>query len=59
MARSVTPIPATKNKFSSAVISPDAKKRVAGYARVSTDMDEQFTSFEAQMNYYKIGRAHV
>ena len=52
MARSVTPIPATKNKFSSAVISPDAKKRVAGYARVSTDMDEQFTSFEAQMNYY-------
>jgi DNA invertase Pin-like site-specific DNA recombinase len=25
---------------------------VAGYARVSTDSDEQFTSFEAQVDYY-------
>lgn len=28
------------------------KKRVAAYARVSTDSDEQFTSFEAQVSYY-------
>jgi DNA invertase Pin-like site-specific DNA recombinase len=28
------------------------KKRVAGYARVSTDSDEQFTSYEAQVDYY-------
>jgi len=28
------------------------KRRVAGYARVSTDSDEQFTSYEAQVNYY-------
>ena len=28
------------------------KKRVAAYARVSTDMDEQLTSYEAQVDYY-------
>ena len=28
------------------------KRRVAGYARVSTDSDEQFTSYEAQIDYY-------
>ena len=28
------------------------KRRVAAYARVSTDSDEQFTSFEAQVKYY-------
>jgi len=29
-----------------------AKRRVAAYARVSTDSDEQFTSCEAQVDYY-------
>ena len=29
-----------------------AKRRTAGYARVSTDKDEQFTSYEAQVDYY-------
>ena len=28
------------------------KKRVAAYARVSTDMDEQLNSYEAQISYY-------
>lgn len=28
------------------------KRRVVGYARVSTDKDEQFTSYEAQITYY-------
>lgn len=28
------------------------KRRVVGYARVSTDHDEQFTSYEAQVDYY-------
>jgi DNA invertase Pin-like site-specific DNA recombinase len=28
------------------------KRRTAGYARVSTDKDEQFTSYEAQVDYY-------
>lgn len=29
-----------------------ARRRTAGYARVSTDADEQFTSYEAQVDYY-------
>ncbi len=29
-------------------------KRVAGYARVSTDYDEQTSSYESQVNYYTI-----
>ena len=29
-----------------------SKRRVAAYARVSTGSDEQFTSFEAQVDYY-------
>lgn len=28
------------------------KKRVAAYARVSTDSEEQFTSYEAQVDFY-------
>ena len=28
------------------------KKRVAAYARVSTNFDEQQTSFDAQIDYY-------
>ena len=30
----------------------ESLRRVAAYARVSTDSDEQFTSFEAQVDYY-------
>lgn len=52
MPKSVTVIPATKN-FSAGIITNRAKrKRVAGYARVSTDSDEQFTSYTAQVEYY-------
>ena len=32
--------------------SKDQKRRVTGYARVSTDSDEQFTSYTAQVDYY-------
>ena len=28
------------------------KKKVAAYARVSTDHEEQLTSYEAQVSYY-------
>ena len=52
MAKTVTTIPATKNVFTTAPIASLAKRRVAGYARVSTDSDEQFTSYEAQVDYY-------
>ena len=48
----VTKIPATKNKFTSAPMSQTRKRRVAAYARVSTDKDEQLTSYKAQVDYY-------
>ena len=48
----VTTIPATKNKFTARPTASIAKRRTAGYARVSTDSDEQFTSYEAQIDYY-------
>jgi len=52
MPRAVTMIPATKNIFTANPINAVSKRRVAGYARVSTDSDEQFTSYEAQIDYY-------
>lgn len=48
----VTTIPATKNKFTALPTASIAKRRTAAYARVSTDSDEQFTSYEAQIDYY-------
>ena len=49
---SVTVYPATINYRHNNVVSVREKKRVAGYARVSTDQDEQLTSYEAQVDYY-------
>jgi len=51
MAR-ITMIPATMNPLTKMPTMAVRKKRVAGYARVSTDSDEQFTSYEAQIDYY-------
>ena len=52
MAKTVTTIPATKNLFTISPIATTQRRKVAGYARVSTDSDEQFTSYEAQVDYY-------
>ena len=52
MAKAVTVIPATRNKFTALPTTSITKRRVAAYARVSTDSDEQFTSYEAQIDYY-------
>ena len=52
MAKTVTTIPATISRFTSSPINENKKRRTAGYARVSTDSDEQFTSYEAQVDYY-------
>ncbi len=52
MAKRVTQIPATLNRFTSAPVYSAAKRKVAGYARVSTDLEQQQSSYEAQMNYY-------
>ena len=51
-AKNVTVIPATLNMHTKAPSAQRTKRRVAGYARVSTDSDEQFTSYEAQVDYY-------
>lgn len=51
-AKNVTVIPATRNLHTGIPTTSKAKRKVAGYARVSTDSDEQFTSYEAQVDYY-------
>lgn len=52
MAKNVTTIPATRNRFTADSISSRKKRKVAGYARVSTDMEDQQTSYAAQCDYY-------
>ena len=53
MAKKVTVIPATIPQIKSDIdVDLPEKRRVAGYARVSTDMVEQQSSYEAQMKYY-------
>ena len=45
-------IPATAPVLSAQGKSPELRRRVAAYARVSTDSDEQLSSYEAQVDYY-------
>ena len=52
VTRNVRVIPATIHPLSQLPIAMQRRRRVAGYARVSTDSDEQFTSYEAQVDYY-------
>ena len=52
MARAVTVIPATLNLFTNTPIRAPIKRRTAGYTRVSTDNEEQLSSYEAQVDYY-------
>jgi DNA invertase Pin-like site-specific DNA recombinase len=48
----VTVIPATRDFHTGVVKNSIYRKRVAAYARVSTDHEEQRTSYEAQVDYY-------
>ena len=48
----VTKIPATISRYTAAPIDTPVRRRVAAYARVSTDHEEQLTSYEAQVSYY-------
>ena len=48
----VTKIPATLSRFTAAPLASMAKRKVAAYARVSTDHEEQQSSYEAQVDYY-------
>ncbi len=43
--KNVTVIPATLTLNTGRPMNSPVKRRVAGYARVSTDSDEQFTSY--------------
>ena len=52
MPRAVTMIPATKNQFTALPTASVARRKVAGYARVSTNSEEQQTSYEAQVDHY-------
>lgn len=48
----VTKLPATISRFTDAPLTESAKRKVAAYARVSTDHEEQQSSYEAQVSYY-------
>ncbi|MDD4422984.1 MAG: recombinase family protein, partial [Eubacteriales bacterium] len=48
----VTIIPATRDLHTGIAKNGFYKKKVAGYARVSTNNEEQLTSYEAQVDYY-------
>ena len=45
--RNVTVIPASLNKYSDIPLATTAKRKVAAYARVSTDDEDQQTSYAA------------
>ena len=47
----VTVVPATLNRFTAAPIHSTRKRRVAAYARVSTNDEEQANSYEAQVSH--------
>ena len=51
-AKNITVIPATINPLTRLPKAAVQQRRVAGYARVSTDSEEQLTSYEAQVDYY-------
>ena len=51
-APKVTVVPATLNRFTATPLSSAVKRRVAAYARVSTNEEEQVTSYKAQVSYY-------
>ncbi len=48
----VTKIPATLGRYTAQPIDTPVKRKVCAYARVSTDHEEQLTSYEAQVSYY-------
>lgn len=52
MASSIRVIPATAALTADRDSQANVKKRVAAYARVSTDSEEQLTSYEAQVDHY-------
>ena len=54
LAKNITVIPATINIHTKIPKGQNHKRKVAGYARVSTDSEEQYTSYEAQVMFGRI-----
>ena len=52
MSKSITVIPARRRVGNTVKMEDKPKLRVAAYCRVSTDSDEQATSYEAQIEHY-------
>ena len=52
MGKNVITIPATISKMTAVPLGETRKRRVAAYARVSTDHEDQISSYEAQVDYY-------
>ena len=52
MARTVTMIPQKINPLTHQPNDTLVKRKVAAYARASTDLEEKQTSYEAQVRYY-------
>ena len=52
MARRIMKIPATVSLHTAEPIGGEVTRKVAAYARVSTEQDEQQSSYEAQIDYY-------
>lgn len=52
MAKRVTTIQPTLTRFTAVPITEQRRRKVAAYARVSTDHEEQQSSYEAQLDYY-------
>lgn len=50
--KKITVIPARMDQATFMPLDQPVKRKVVGYARVSTDSDEQKTSYEAQVRYY-------
>ena len=52
VSKNITVIPARKRVGNTVAKEEIPKLRVAAYCRVSTDTEEQATSYEAQMEHY-------
>ena len=52
MSKTVTVIPQRKKMYTPSFEQETKKRRVAAYARVSTESEEQATSYEAQVDHY-------
>ena len=52
MPKTITVRPATRSLETALPLNVSTRRRVAAYARVSTDHEEQATSYEAQCEYY-------